>query len=293
MTNLQVDHVSIAVPAIVPALAFFRRHLPLEMGVAQRAGYVDEFNWCDFYLGGFKIELIESARPGSFVERFLARRGPGFHHWSLKVDQLDPLVARLETDGVRIVDRFDAGAGDVTAFISPRSCYGVLVQFWQTNDVLAHPSTRDTAVYRLRSGRSVRMRVDHVAIAVRDIDATLRFFAAYFPFELRRPPHPGWDGTFDVASFYVAGYKVELVQARRGRDSFVERFIARRGEGLHHLSIDIDDLDPYVAQLQADGVRVVDRHDLRNGARTAFISPRSAYGVLIQLWQSPPGNSRA
>jgi len=292
MSTLQVDHVSIAVPAIDPALAFFRRHFPFRMGEAKRPGYVDEFTWCDFYLGGFKLELLESARDGSFVERFLARRGPGFHHWSLKVDKLAPLIARLEADGVRIVDHFDAGDGDVTAFISPRSCFGVLVQFWQAGD-LAPSKTDNGAVHQLRNGEVVRMRVDHISIAVRDIDATLRFFAAYFPFQLRRDPHPGWDGMFSIASFYVNGYKVELIQARPGRASFVERFIARRGEGLHHLSIDVDPLDPYVAQLEADGVRVVDKQQLRNGAKTAFISPRSAHGVLIQLWQSAPGASRA
>jgi methylmalonyl-CoA/ethylmalonyl-CoA epimerase len=291
MTNVYVDHVSIAVQDIDPALAFFRRHFPLEMGVTKQPGYVDEFNWCDFYLGGFKLELIESARPGSFVERFLARRGQGFHHWSLKVDRLPPLLAKLEAGGMRIVDRFDAGDGDVTAFISPRSCFGVLVQFWQT--VGPRFDAAPGATFQLRNGQVVRLRVDHVAIAVRDIEAALRFFAEYFPYTPRRPPHPGWDGTFSVASFYVNGYKVELIQARPGRDSFVERFIARRGEGLHHLSIDIDALEPYVAQLEADGVRVVDKRELRNGAKTAFISPRSAFGVLIQLWQSPPGASRA
>ena len=72
-----------------------------------------------------------------------------------------------------------------------------------------------------------------------------------------------------------------------GRASFVERFIERRGEGLHHISIDVDDLDAYVAQLEADGVRVVDRRELRDGIKTAFISPRSAFGTLIQLWQPP------
>jgi methylmalonyl-CoA/ethylmalonyl-CoA epimerase len=293
MSALDVDHVSIAVPAIDSALAFFHRHFPVRPGVAKRPGYTDDFSWCDFYVGGFKLELIESARPGSFVEKFLARRGPGFHHWSLNVDQLAPLVARLEADGVRIVDRFDAGDGDATAFISPRSCFGVLVQFWQAGKPVP-PDGRDGGdAFRLRDGRTVHMRVDHVAIAVRDIDAALRFFAAYFPFALRRPPHPGWDGTFSVASVYVNGYKVELIQARPDRESFVERFIARRGEGLHHLSIDIDALEPYVAQLEADGVRVVDKRELRNGAKTAFISPRSAFGVLIQLWQSPPGTSRA
>ncbi len=292
MSNLHVDHVSIAVPAIDPALAFFHRHFPLSMGVAKRAGYVDDFNWCDFYLGRFKLELIEPARPGSFVERFLARRGPGFHHWSLNIDRLAPLLARLEADGVRIVDKFDAGDGDVTAFISPRGCFGVLVQFWQVGDLTPSDGV-DGAAYQLRNGQTVRMRVDHVAIAVRDIEAALRFFAAYFPFSLRRPPHPGWDGTFSVASFYVNGYKVELIQAHPDRASFVERFIARRGEGLHHLSIDVDVLEPYIAQLDADGVRVVDKRELRNGAKTAFISPRSAFGVLIQLWQSAPGSSRA
>jgi methylmalonyl-CoA epimerase len=292
MSTLEVDHVSIAVPEIDAALAFFRRHFPLRMGVAKRQGYVDEFNWCDFHLGGFKLELIESARPDSFVERFLARRGPGFHHWSLYTDRLVPLLARLEADGLRIVDRFDAGDGDVTAFISPRSCFGVLVQFWQASDV-ARPNRKDGATYRLRNGQTVQMRVDHIAIAVRDIEAALHYFAAYFPFALRRPPHPGWDGTFSVASFYVNGYKIELIQAIADRASFVERFIVRRGEGLHHLSIDIDQLEPYVAQLEADGVRVVDKRELRAGAKTAFISPRSAGGVLIQLWQPAPGTSRA
>ena len=47
---------------------------------------------------------IESSRPGSFVERFLERRGEGIHHLSLEIDALDPLTERLEADGVRIVD---------------------------------------------------------------------------------------------------------------------------------------------------------------------------------------------
>jgi methylmalonyl-CoA epimerase len=131
------------------------------------------------------------------------------------------------------------------------------------------------------------MSVDHLSLAVRDIDATLAFFQSYFPFRLRRPPHPGWDGTFLVASFYVNDYKVELIQNIPGKSGFVERFIERRGEGMHHISIDIDALDPYVADLEVAGVRVVDKRDLRAGQKTAFISPRSAYGVLIQLWQSP------
>jgi methylmalonyl-CoA epimerase len=284
--TIRVDHVSIAVPSIAEALPFFQRHFPIEMNVEPRPGYTSDFMWCDFYIGQFKIELIEPAGDGSFVERFLHKRGSGLHHWSLGTSSLAPLLDRMQADGVRIVDRFENANGNMTGFISPRSAHGVLVQFWQPD----YPPDRErptVAELVLRDGGTMRMRVDHVAIAVRDIEATLRFFERHFPFQLRRPPHPGWDGTFLVASFYVNGYKVELIQEAPGRSGFVGRFIERRGEGFHHLSIDVDRLDAYVEQLEADGVRVVDKSDLRSGHKTAFISPRSAHGVLIQLWQAP------
>src|SRR5438128_91278 len=99
---LRVDHVSIAVPAITPALDFFRRILPIRMGIEPRPGYDGEFTWADFFVADFKLELIESARPRSFVERFLARRGEGFHHLSLEVEDhaLDAYVADLERQGL-------------------------------------------------------------------------------------------------------------------------------------------------------------------------------------------------
>src|SRR5437867_13395746 len=107
-SSMRVDHVSIAVRDIDTALAFFRNCLPIEMHVAKRPGYTDDFNWCDFYIGPYKLELIEAARPGGFVQRFIDKHGEGLHHLSLEVTDLEPLVQRLEHDGLRIVDRFDA-----------------------------------------------------------------------------------------------------------------------------------------------------------------------------------------
>lgn len=284
---MQVDHVSIAVPRIDDALAFFRRHFPVDMGVETRPGYTSEFDWCDFYIGQFKLELIEPVGEGGFVHRFLRKRGAGLHHWSFGIARLGPLIERMERDHLRIVDRFDSGNGEeLTAFVSPRSAFGVLIQFWQGGETAEHERPA-TVVHRLRSGETVRLRVDHVSIAVRDIEATLTFFRRYFPFRLRRPVHLGWDGSFLVASFYINDYKVELIQSAPGKSSFVDRFIERRGEGFHHISVDVDRLDSYVAQLEADGVRIVDKRELRDGHKTAFISPRSAYGVLVQLWQAP------
>jgi methylmalonyl-CoA mutase C-terminal domain/subunit len=79
---------------------------------------------------------------------------------------------------------------------------------------------------------------------------------------------------------------MELIADASG-SSFVVPFLTKRGEGFHHLSIDVDDLGPIVARMKADGVRIVDEADVGGGYRTAFVSPRSAHGVLIQFWQVP------
>ena len=138
---LQIDHVSIAVHDLAAALARFRRILPVAMRAEPGPGYDGTFRWTDFYVGDWKLELIESDRPASFVERFLARRGEGFHHLSIDVAEgtLGAYTAALETEGLRIVERGAWGDGAATAFISPRSAFGVLIQFWE------HPELRDGA----------------------------------------------------------------------------------------------------------------------------------------------------
>ncbi len=283
---MRVDHVSIAVHDIDTALDFFRRCLPVEMGQVKRAGYSDDFHWCDFFVGAFKFELIEGRHPDSFVRRFIERRGEGLHHLSIEAMHLRPFLQYLDADGVRVVDRFERDTGELTAFISPRSAHGVLVQFWEVETLEA--SARPTvATLPLRSGERLRLRVDHLAMAVHSIEATLGFYRRYFPVHGVRPIHRGYDGTFSLTSFAVNDYKIELIEEGSGNTGFVARFLRRRGEGLHHVSIDVDRLDPLLAQLEADGVRIVDRFDLGHGVKTAFVSPRSAHGVLIQFWQQP------
>ena len=86
--DLRVDHFSIAVRSIDRALDFFSRYFPVRVNNATRPGYTDDFRWCDFYVGDVKMELIEGTRPGSFVERFVEKRGEGIHHLSIEVREL-------------------------------------------------------------------------------------------------------------------------------------------------------------------------------------------------------------
>jgi methylmalonyl-CoA/ethylmalonyl-CoA epimerase len=283
--RLRVDHVAIAVRSINDALAFFLEHFPARLNRPRQDGYGDppEFRWADFTIGDFKIELIESTRPGSFVERFLTKRGEGLHHLSLKIDRLGPHLERLEAAGIRIVDRFDDGNGDQTAFIHPRSAFGTLVQFWQENDprALATPSWGGMA-----AKHGVLWKMGHLSLALERLDPAVRFFERYFAAVIEAEPHLGYDGSFRLMTVHLGDYRLELMEPARP-DSFLSRFLARRGSGMHHLSIDVDDLDAALAPLERAGVRIVDRFDFSPDRRTAFLHPRSVFGVLLQLWQMP------
>lgn len=282
--RLRVDHVSIAVRSFDRALDFFLEHFPAVVGEPRQPGYDGDFFWGDFTIGRFKIELIESARPEGFVDRFLRRRGEGFHHLSLEIDALDPLLDRLESDGLRIVDRFDAGEGRKTAFVHPRSAFGTLIQFWQTPEMVAGPVPPSWGEIVRRNG--VAWRADHVSLALRETAPAVDFLSRHLGAVIETPIHEGYDGTFRLLQMRLGDYRIELMESRAA-DGFLGRFLERRGEGLHHLSFDVDDLDGALAPLERSGVRIVDRFELRPGWRTAFLHPRSCFGVLVQLWQIP------
>ncbi|MGH7893097.1 MAG: VOC family protein, partial [Candidatus Binatia bacterium] len=153
--RMRVNHISIAVRDIDAALAFFRRHFPVVMMHERLKGHTGDYDWCDFSIGDFKLELIESAAPGSFVERFIAKRGDGLHHLSIEAPDFERVIDALERGGVRIVDRFEGGPDEKTAFISPRSAFGTLIQFWKTFD--HEPAHPPIATHRY-AGTDVRVR---------------------------------------------------------------------------------------------------------------------------------------
>ncbi len=283
---MRVNHLSIAVRDMDAALAFFRRHFPVAMMHERAPGHTGDYVWCDFFVGDFKLELIASDAPGSFVERFLAKRGEGLHHLSFEDPDFEQTIATLERGGVRIVDRFEGGPDEKTAFISPRSAFGTLIQFWNA----MHPEPPHPPIGTHRYGSTdVRVRVNHVSIAVRDIDATLAFFTRFFPVTAAVAPRVGYEPSFRFANFFLNGYKIELIgENPEEPGGFVRDFLAKRGEGFHHVSIDVDRLPPVLDALERDGVRIVGRFKRpRDGRETAFISPRSAFGVLIQFWEHP------
>lgn len=279
--RMKFDHVSIAVRSIDRTYEFFKRYFPVEIRNAKsRDDQVSgSFNWQDFMFGGFAIETIEDlpGQPG-FVTKFIERRGEGMHHLSVKVDKLAPLVEALKRDGVRVVDEQtfpDDGAA--TAFVSPRSAFGILIQFWELPDFDGPKhGAQDPSAY-----------FDHFAIAVKDINRAMDFFSRYFPAQVIKAPYlSDSQGNFLLSHMNVAGRKIEFLQSPGPgtRNDFVAKFIERHGEGLHHFSVGVAGFESILAKLKADGVRVVDEKINWRGQREFFISPSSAFGALVQIW---------
>ncbi len=133
------------------------------------------------------------------------------------------------------------------------------------------------------------MKFDHVGIAVKDIDATLKTLRLL-------GLTPGERGTVahfnvEVCMLSLGNAKIELLQPTNP-DSPIAKFLERRDEGLHHIAFRVPDIHKVLAQLKAQGVTLIDEAPRPGfaGHSVAFIHPHSTHGVLIELVQEPPGH---
>lgn len=128
-----VDHIGIAVADLGAALAFYRDALGLEIEAPEevpsqrvRAHFIPA--------GEAALELLEATADDSPIAKFVAKRGPGLHHITLRVDDIGAALAELKARGVRLIDEAPrAGAhGSLVAFVHPSSAHGVLLELKQT-----------------------------------------------------------------------------------------------------------------------------------------------------------------
>jgi len=127
------------------------------------------------------------------------------------------------------------------------------------------------------------MKIDHLGIAVRSIADSLGFYREALGLELKGTETVADQGV-TVALLPVGDSRIELLEPV-SEDSPVARFIAKRGEGLHHICYEVDDLAAKLAELGTRGVRVLDGYPRRGaeGKLVAFLHPASANGVLVEL----------
>jgi methylmalonyl-CoA epimerase len=130
-------------------------------------------------------------------------------------------------------------------------------------------------------------RIDHIGIAVQNINGALKFFEDALGLKLDRVATEE-GGRTQVAFMPVGTSEVELVEPQ-DTESGLAKFLAKRGEGVHHICFEVDDIDAALARLKDHGAQLIDETPRTNvsGMRYAFIHPKSAHGVLIELYQRP------
>jgi methylmalonyl-CoA epimerase len=133
-------------------------------------------------------------------------------------------------------------------------------------------------------------RIDHIGVAVEDIDAAIELYRDSFGMELAHRETVESQGV-EAVLLDVGDGHVELL-APLGPDTPVGKFLAKNGTGLHHVAYAVDDIDAALEKIAAAGVQLIDsepRVGIRD-SRVAFLHPRSTGGVLTEIVEPAGGH---
>ncbi len=127
--------------------------------------------------------------------------------------------------------------------------------------------------------------INHVAVVVEDMEKSLAFWRDALGLELHELRDVPAEKS-QVAFLPLAGAEVELVMPTTD-DSGIAKYLAKRGQGMHHLCLEVDDIDAMMTQLKSKNIRLINEEPrtAADGKKYAFIHPESTGGVLVELYQ--------
>lgn len=281
----RIDHISMGHADYKAQQARLERLLGFKFLYEFPADEGDEFGGCVSQVRGTEIEfeVISPGHPNSFVQRFLDEGGPGLHHIAVETHSIEETVSELEKLGVR---PFGGLQGDKTwrfTFIHPKDSGGILWQPFQPKDADLHSDLDRSA----GGGVVDLVRIDHVSMAVPDIDRQVEWQARVFGFKEEsrwEDDHLGYKG----ALMTIPGSKLafEIIAPTRP-DSFVQKFIDKSRPGMHHICCEVADVDKAAAALRAEGIEPFGGVIENDWRKHTFIHPRDSDGVLFQLFEEP------
>ncbi len=128
-------------------------------------------------------------------------------------------------------------------------------------------------------------KLAHIGIAVEDMEKALAFYRDVLGFEAS-PPQVVEEQQVKVVFLPLGETKLELLEPT-GPDSPVARFLRERGEGVHHLAVQVADIEAKLKEIEASGARLIDKTPRQGagGSKIAFLHPKSTSGVLLELCQ--------
>ncbi len=128
------------------------------------------------------------------------------------------------------------------------------------------------------------MKLHHIGVAVKDLNAAMKFYSEVLGLKLLGVEEVKEEGV-KIAMFDVGGARIELLQGI-SPESSISKFVEKRGEGIHHIALQVDDVDKFCEDLSKKGVQLTyPQPKLVSGGsrRINFIHPKSTSGVLLEV----------
>jgi methylmalonyl-CoA/ethylmalonyl-CoA epimerase len=128
-------------------------------------------------------------------------------------------------------------------------------------------------------------KINHIALGVTDMQAALDFWQEALGLTLERMEEVPAEKA-RVAFFPIGDTEIELVQPTAD-DTGLAAYLEKRGPGMHHICVEVDDIEGMIAQLVGKGVQMINEEakTRADGKKYAFIHPKSTHGVLVELYQ--------
>jgi len=125
-------------------------------------------------------------------------------------------------------------------------------------------------------------KIDHIGIAVKDLKAVSDFYRSVFDCNISEEKNvPSMK--LKIAFTDVSGVKLEFLMGT-DKESVISRFIEKKGEGIHHICLETNNVEKAVSELKEKGVELVDQPRMGSeGKKIVFLQPKSMFGVLIEL----------
>ena len=132
------------------------------------------------------------------------------------------------------------------------------------------------------------MKIDHIGIATRGMDEAAKFYREVLGLEIAETEEVP-EQKVRVAMLPIGESRIELLEATSD-DSPITRFLERRGPGIHHIAVRVDDIQAALTDLKQKGARLIDQEPRQGagGCLVAFVHPSSTGGVLLELVQKVP-----
>ena len=129
-------------------------------------------------------------------------------------------------------------------------------------------------------------KIEHIGIAVKDIKSANELYTRLLGEEPYKQEAVEREGVM-TSFFQVGPNKIELLEATK-EDSPIAKYIEKRGEGVHHIAFEVDDIKAEMKRLKEDGFRLLSEEPKRgaDNKMVAFVHPKSANGVLVELCET-------